>query len=74
MTGHLEYDTNTLEMEYRRDLKKELTNVDMPKHYFPDDNPAMRPLSTWRSIAHLFYSNWLNYYVYQETPYELGKL
>ncbi len=74
MTGHLEYDTNTLEMEYRRDLKKELTNVDMPKHYFPSDNPAMRPMSTWRSIAHLFYSNWLNYYVYQETPYELGKL
>ncbi len=74
MTGPLEYDTNTLEMEYRRDLKKELTNVDMPKHYFPSDNPAMRPMSTWRSIAHLFYSNWLNYYVYQETPYELGKL
>ena len=74
MTGHLEYDTNTLEMEYRRDLKKELANVDMPRHYFPGDNPAMRPMSTWRSIAHLFYSNWLNYYVYQETPYELGKL
>lgn len=74
MTGHLEYDTETLEMEYRRDLKKGLTNVDMPKHYFPSDDPTRRPISTWRSIAHLFYSNWLNYYVYQETPYELEGL
>ncbi len=74
MTGHLEYDTDTLEGEYRRDVKKGMTNVAMPKHYFPDDNPANRPLSTWRSIAHLFYSNWLNYYVYQETPYELEGL
>lgn len=74
MTGHLEYDTETLEMEYRRDLKKGLTNVEMPKHYFPSDDPTQRPISTWRSIAHLFYSNWLNYYVYQETPYELEGL
>lgn len=74
MTGHLEYDTDTLEGEYRRDLKKGLTNVDMPKHYFPSDDPTQRPVSTWRSIAHLFYSNWLNYYVYQETPFELGEL
>ena len=74
MTGHLEYDTETLEMEYRRDLKKGLTNVEMPKHYFPNDDPTQRPISTWRSIAHLFYSNWLNYYVYQETPYELEGL
>lgn len=71
MTGHLEYDTDTLEGEYRRDLKKGLTNVAMPKHYFPGDNPTNRPQSTWRSIAHLFYSNWLNYYVYQETPFEI---
>ena len=74
MTGHLEYDTETLEMEYRRDLKKGLTNVEMPKNYFPSDDPTQRPISTWRSIAHLFYSNWLNYYVYQETPYELEGL
>ena len=74
MTGHLEYDTETLEMEYRRDLKIGLTNVEMPKHYFPNDDPTQRPISTWRSIAHLFYSNWLNYYVYQETPYELEGL
>ena len=74
MTGHLEYDTETLEMEYRRDLKKGLDNVDMPKHYFPNDNPTERPRSTWRSIAHLFYSNWLNYYVYQETPFKLEEI
>lgn len=74
MTGHLEYDTETLEAEYRRDIKKGIQNVECPKHYFPDDNPANRPVSTWRSIAHLFYSNWLNYYVYQETPYELEGL
>jgi len=74
MTGHLEYDTETLEMEYRRDLKKGLSNVDMPKHYFPNNNPAQRPISVWRSTAHLFYSNWLNYYVYQETPFNLTEM
>ena len=68
MTGHLEYDTETLGAEYRRDLDAGKQIV-MPKNYFPDDNPWRAPISTWRSHAHLFYSNWLNYYVYQETPF-----
>lgn len=68
VTGHLEYDGNTLAEEYERDLKKGL-DIDMPEGYFPDDNPSNRPLNRWRSHAHLLFSNWLNYYVYQETPY-----
>ncbi len=68
MTGHLEYDTGTLSDEYRRDKKKNLP-IEIPQHYFPGDDPDKPPLSTWRSTAHLFYSNWLNYYVYQETPF-----
>jgi homoserine O-succinyltransferase len=68
ITGHLEYDTNTLADEYWRDKNKGLP-IDVPAHYFPDDDSDRPPVSTWRSTAHLFYSNWLNYYVYQETPY-----
>lgn len=73
MTGHLEYDTETLEIEYRRDIDKGL-NPDMPINYFPNNDPMNRPRSTWRSHAHLFYSNWLNYYVYQETPFKIEDL
>lgn len=73
MTGHLEYDTDTLAQEYRRDLDKGL-RIEPPRNYFPGDDPARSPVSTWRSTAHLFYSNWLNYYVYQETPYNLGDI
>lgn len=69
MTGHLEYDTDTLALEYTRDKDKGLP-IELPRNYFPGDNPDSPPVSTWRSHAHLFYSNWLNYYVYQETPYE----
>lgn len=69
MTGHLEYDTETLAKEYRRDLAKGLP-IDIPKNYYPDNDPSKTPANTWRSTAHLFYSNWLNYYVYQETPYD----
>jgi homoserine O-succinyltransferase len=68
ITGHLEYDTLTLAEEYHRDLAKGIKPA-IPNHYFPGDDPRAAPLSTWRSVAHLFYSNWLNYYVYQETPY-----
>ena len=68
MTGHLEYDTATLAEEYIRDKKKKLP-IAIPEHYFPLDDPEKKPSSTWRSTAHLFYSNWLNYYVYQETPF-----
>ncbi|MGC4376933.1 homoserine O-succinyltransferase [Fictibacillus sp. Mic-4] len=69
MTGHLEYDGQTLAQEYERDLAKGL-DVQVPEHYFPNDNPNEKPLHQWRSHAHLLFSNWLNYYVYQETPYK----
>ena len=68
VTGHMEYDTNTLADEYWRDKKKNLP-IQIPSDYFPGDDPEKKPLSTWRSTASLFYRNWLNYYVYQETPY-----
>jgi homoserine O-succinyltransferase len=71
MTGHLEYDTATLGEEYRRDKNRGLA-METPHRYFPNDDPAREPLSVWRSAAHLFFSNWLNYYVYQETPYEFA--
>lgn len=73
MTGHLEYERDTLDGEYRRDLAKGL-NPRVPAHYYPHDDPARTPSMSWRSHAHLFYSNWLNYYVYQETPYCLPGL
>ena len=68
VTGHMEYDTNTLADEYWRDKNKNLP-IQIPQDYFPGDDPDKKPLSTWRSTASLFYRNWLNYYVYQETPY-----
>ena len=68
ITGHLEYDANTLADEYWRDKNKGL-QIDVPRNYFPDDDPMKIPSSVWRSTAHLFFSNWLNYYVYQETPF-----
>lgn len=69
VTGHLEYDATTLAEEYERDLAKGL-DIDMPQNYFPGNNPANRPRNNWRSHTHLLFSNWLNYYVYQETPYQ----
>ncbi|GGH78770.1 homoserine O-succinyltransferase [Pullulanibacillus pueri] len=68
VTGHLEYDSYTLQEEYLRDQKNGL-NPKLPKHYFPEDNPDLKPVNRWRSHAHLLFSNWLNYYVYQQTPY-----
>ena len=68
MTGHLEYDTMTLAEEYYRDTDKGM-KVPLPKNYFPTNNVNRIPTSYWRATAHLFYSNWLNYYVYQETPF-----
>lgn len=70
VTGHSEYDPDTLKNEYMRDINKGL-NVEIPINYFIEDNPNKEPLVKWRSHANLIYSNWLNYYVYQETPYEL---
>ncbi len=72
VTGHFEYDSTTLKDEYERDLAKGL-NPKIPENYFPNDNPHLTPKNTWRSAAQLFYTNWLNYYVYQTTPYELTK-
>ena len=69
MMGHLEYDTETLGKEYWRDKEKNLP-IDVPINYFPGDDPKLLPENKWRSTAHLFFSNWLNYYVYQETPYD----
>lgn len=69
ITGHLEYDAETLGEEYTRDINKGVA-VDLPENYFPNDDANKEPLNTWRSHTHLLFSNWLNYYVYQETPYE----
>lgn len=68
--GHPEYDKNTLDIEYRRDLDKGL-NIEMPVNYYPDDDMDNEPELKWRSHANGLYTNWLNYYVYQVTPYEL---
>ena len=71
VTGHLEYAPRTLDMEYRRDIGKR-DDVELPKHYYRDDNPDNDPLVRWRAHANLFYANWINYYVYQETPYDIN--
>ena len=68
ITGHSEYDAETLKLEYERDKKAGLP-IDVPKNYFPDDDDTKPPRVTWRSHANLIYANWLNYYVYQRTPY-----
>ncbi|KYC84237.1 homoserine O-acetyltransferase MetA [Heyndrickxia sporothermodurans] len=69
ITGHLEYEVGTLAEEYERDTKKG-GKAYMPMHYFPNDDPNKRPKHKWRAHAHLLFSNWLNYYVYQQTPYQ----
>lgn len=76
VTGHTEYDIDTLKNEYLRDLKKGL-DIEIPKNYFPNNDITKRPIMNWKSHANLLYSNWLNYYVYQQTPYiieEVGDL
>ncbi len=73
ITGHPEYDQDTLAREYFRDLGKGLP-IEVPKNYFPDDDPGMEPVVRWRSAGQLFYTNWLNYYVYQTTPYDLNQI
>lgn len=70
--GHPEYDRATLKAEYDRDVNLGL-EIEIPRHYYPNDDPAQAPKSTWRSHAQLLYTNWLNYYVYQTTPYDLGQ-
>ncbi|MBQ6818453.1 MAG: homoserine O-succinyltransferase [Clostridia bacterium] len=73
ITGHSEYDANTLNKEYVRDINLG-KSIEVPKNYFPDDDPTKPPMVTWRSHANLLYSNWLNYFVYQTTPYNLEEL
>ena len=73
VTGHPEYDPDTLAREYFRDVDKGL-DIAVPANYFPDDDPSRAPLVRWRSAAQLFSNNWLNYYVYQTTPYDLDKI
>ena len=73
ITGHLEYAPDTLDREYRRD-KDIRKDVDVPRNYYRHNNPDEGPLVTWRAHANLFYSNWINYYVYQETPYNIDDI
>ena len=73
ITGHPEYDGDTLALEYSRDVSKGLS-IDMPKNYFPNNDPTAPPNVYWRAHAQLLYSNWLNYYVYQSTPYNIGEI
>ncbi len=73
ITGHSEYSRDTLSNEYFRDLKKKLP-IEVPKNYFPNNDPSEKPNMKWRSAANLLFTNWLNYYVYQETPYNLDDI
>ena len=73
LLGHLEYDRDTLAQEYQRDVDRGLT-IQVPRHYFPGDDPTKPPVVRWRSAGQLIYTNWLNYYVYQTTPYDLSAL
>ncbi|MCL6460196.1 MAG: homoserine O-succinyltransferase, partial [Gorillibacterium sp.] len=69
VTGHAEYDPLTLKWEYDRDIQKGM-DVTIPQNYYPQDDPTQKPLTLWRGHANLLFNNWLNYYVYQETPYD----
>ena len=73
VTGHSEYDADTLKKEYLRDKDKGL-DIAVPKNFFPNDDDTKEPLVRWRSCANLFYSNWLNYFVYQTTPYDITQI
>jgi len=73
LTGHSEYDPLTLKSEYDRDIGRGL-QIGVPENYFPDDDPMQKPMVQWRSSAYLLFANWLNYYVYQETPFDLSAL
>lgn len=73
VTGHPEYDKRTLDAEYQRDVNKGL-DIAVPQHYYPDDDASKEPIFRWRAHAHQLYSNWLNYYVYQDTPFDLDDL
>ena len=70
LMGHAEYDRDTLKKEYLRDLAAGV-EIQLPRHYFPGNDPEQEPVMNWRSSAHLLYGNWLNYCVYQTTPYRI---
>jgi homoserine O-succinyltransferase len=74
VTGHSEYSPLTLHNEYLRDKQKGLESVELPKNYYQDNDPEKEPVVRWRSHANLLFINWLNYFVYQETPFELEKI
>lgn len=73
ITGHMEYNPDTLDNEYKRDCGIR-DDVDLPKNYYKEDNPKKGPLVTWRAHANLMFQNWINYYVYQKTPYDISKI
>ncbi len=73
VTGHMEYSSLTLDKEYKRDMDKR-DDVDIPINYYRENNPSLPPIVQWRAHANLFFSNWINYYVYQETPYDINKI
>ncbi|MBL8103644.1 MAG: homoserine O-succinyltransferase, partial [Anaerolineales bacterium] len=73
ITGHSEYDPLTLKAEYDRDVNKGLP-IHVPKNYYPNDDPSQEPAVRWRGHANLLYSNWLNYHVYQVTPYDVNQI
>ncbi|HBL83815.1 MAG: homoserine O-succinyltransferase [Clostridiales bacterium GWF2_38_85] len=73
ITGHAEYDIDTLSKEYNRDIEKNKF-ISIPKNYFPNDDPCLPPKNIWRAHAHLLFSNWLNYFVYQSTPYNIEEI
>lgn len=73
ITGHLEYAPYTLDQEYKRDLGKR-DDVDMPKNYYKDNDPELPPVVRWRAHGNLFFTNWINYYVYQETPFDISEI
>lgn len=73
VAGHAEYDPRTLEAEYKRDIAKGM-DIAVPKNYYPDDDPSKDPVVLWRGHANLIFSNWINYYIYQETPYDINEI
>ena len=73
ITGHLEYDRDTLKVEYLRDLNKGI-EIDIPKNYFPEDNINEVPLVIWRGSANIVFGNWLNYCIYQNTPFKIENI
>ena len=73
VSGHCEYDPLTLDAEYRRDISQGKP-INVPKNYYPNDDPSKAPVVRWRGHGNLLFSNWLNYYVYQETPFDLANL